>query len=165
MPGYITNGNTPQGIFKLIGFDISKSSFIGPTTNMQLLLPFEKSSTVPDSVAMQFGNVYTSLLPKLWQQYFPVYEAFYAGSAGRTEIIAHGTTVDPEYYKGKTHTPTQGCCAKVWSAADGKRTESNQQRLVDAVKKAGGANGYCIVIEIDDQQKPVSIKDILPFLK
>jgi hypothetical protein len=170
MPGYITNGNTPQGIFKLIGFDISKSGFIGPTTNMQLLLPFEKSSTVPDSVAMQFGNNYTSLLPKLWQQYFPVYEAFYAGSAGRTEIIAHGTTVDPEYYKGKSyypHTPTQGClCTKeIWSAADGKRTESNQQKLVDAVKKAGGAYGYLIVIEIDDQQKPVTINEILPYLK
>jgi hypothetical protein len=36
---------------------------------------------------------------------------------------------------------------------------------VDAVKSAGGANGYCVVIEIDDQQKPVSLKDILPFLK
>jgi len=64
-------------------------------------------------------------------------------------------------------TPTQGCLCteEIWSAVDGKRIESDQQRLVDAVKKAGGANGYCIVIEIDDQQKPVSIKDILPFLK
>jgi hypothetical protein len=170
MPGYITNGNTPQGIFKLMGFDVSKSSFIGPTTNMQLLLPFEKSSTVPDSVSIQFGNNYTSLLPKLWQQYFPVYEAFYAGSAGRTEIISHGTTVDPNYYKGQTywpHTPTQGClCTKeIWSDIDGKRIVSDQQKLVNAVKKAGGADGYLIVIEIDDQQKPVTINEILPYLK
>ena len=170
MPGYITNGNTPQGIFKITGFDVSKSSFIGPTTNMQLLLPFEKSSTIPDSVSMQFGNNYTSLLPKLWQQYFPVYEAFYAGLAGRSEIIAHGTTVDLNYYKGQTywpHTPTQGClCTKeIWSGIDGKRTVSDQQKLVDAVKKAGGANGYLIVIEIDDQQKPVTINEILPYLK
>jgi hypothetical protein len=42
--------------------------------------------------------------------------------------------------------------------------ESDQQKLVDAVKKAGGADGYCIVIEIDDQQKPVSVNEILPYL-
>lgn len=170
MPGYITNGNTPQGIFKITGFDVSKSSFIGPTTNIQLVLPFEKSGSVSDSVTTAFGNSYTNLLPDSWKQYFPIYEAFYAGLAGRTEIIAHGTTVDPEYYKNKTyypHTPTQGClCTKeIWSGIDGKRTVSDQQKLVDAVKKAGGADGYLIVIEIDDQQKPVTINEILPYLK
>jgi hypothetical protein len=43
--------------------------------------------------------------------------------------------------------------------------ESDQQKLVNALKAAGGPNGYCIVIEIDDQQKPVSLSDILPYLK
>jgi hypothetical protein len=170
MPGYITNGNTPQGIFKLMGFDISKSNFIGPTPNIQLMLPFEKSSAVADTVTINFGNTYTNILPESWKQYFPVYEAFYAGLAGRTEIIAHGTTVDPAYYKNEPyypHTPTQGClCTKeIWSSTDGKRTESNQQKLADALKKAGGTNGYLIVIEIDDQQKPVGVEDIKPFLK
>jgi hypothetical protein len=37
--------------------------------------------------------------------------------------------------------------------------------LVTALQKAGGANGYCLVIEIDDEQKPVSLNDILPWLK
>ena len=43
--------------------------------------------------------------------------------------------------------------------------ESDQQKLVNAIKKAGGADGYCVVIEIDDQQEPVSIKEILRYLK
>jgi hypothetical protein len=54
---------------------------------------------------------------------------------------------------------------EIWSNVDGKRMETDQQKLVDALKKAGGANGYCIVIEIDDQQKPVSMDEILSLLK
>jgi len=170
MPGYITNGNTPQGIFKVFGFDTSKSNVIGPTTNIQMVLPYEQSMDVSDSVTRSLGDNYRFLLPASWKNYYPAFEAYYAGKAGRTEIISHGTTVNPEYYKDQTYyplTPTQGClCTKeIWSTVDGKRIESNQQKLVDAVKKAGGANGYCIVIEIDDQQKPVSLKEIVPFLK
>ena len=43
--------------------------------------------------------------------------------------------------------------------------QSDQQKLVDVLKAAGCANGYCIVIEINDQQKPVSLHEILPYLK
>lgn len=169
MPGYLTNGNTPQGIFKVTGFDVSTGSFIGPTTNIQMVLPYEKSPDVADSVTQSLGDNYRFLLPKSWKYYYPFFEAYYAGKAGRSEIIAHGTTVNPEYYKKQPYypiSPTQGClCTKeIWSAVDGKRLESDQQKLVNAVKKAGGADGYCVVIEIDDQQKPVTIKDILPYL-
>jgi hypothetical protein len=170
MPGYLTNGNTAQGIFKMFGFGNSKSSFIGPTTNIQMVMPFEKSEDLPDSVTQSFGKAYASLLPDSWKKYYPIYESYYAGLAGRTEIIAHGTTINPEYYKGQPYyplTPTEGClCTKeIWSKVDGKRMESDQQKLVNALMAAGGTNGYCIVIEIDDQQKPVSLHDILPYLK
>ncbi len=170
MPGYLTNGNTPQGMFKVFGFAVSQGIFIGPTTNIQMVLPYEHSTDVSDSVTQSLGDNYRFLLPSSWKNYYPFYEAYYAGKAGRTEIIAHGTTVNPAYYLKQPYyplTPTQGClCTKeIWSAVDGKRIQSDQQKLVDAVKKAGGANGYCVVIEIDDEQKPVSIKDILPFLK
>lgn len=57
MPGYISLGNTPQGIFRMDGFDTSKSYFIGPTTNIQLTMPFEykashfyRDSTISDTV-------------------------------------------------------------------------------------------------------------------
>ncbi len=175
LPGYLTNGNTPQGIFRMDGFAVSKSAAIGPTENIQLMMPLEttpqhflKDSSITDTVWSI--ELYERLLPEALKKYHPIFGTYYASVIGRTEIIAHGTTVDPNYYKGQPyypHTPTQGCLSTIelWSAADGKRTTSNQQKLVDAVKKAGGANGYCFVIEINDLQKPVTLKDILPHLK
>ena len=175
LPFYLTNGNTPQGIFRITGFDISKSMAIGPTTNIQLLMPYETSPqnffnemSVSDSTWSE--DVYKKLIPEPLKEYLPLYESFFASKAGRTEIIAHGTTVNPGYYINQPYyplTPTEGClCSKeIWSEIDGRRVESDQQKLVDALKRAGGANGYCIVIEIDDQQKPVSANEVLPYLK
>jgi hypothetical protein len=175
LPFYLTNGNTPQGLFRMFDFGVSKSMAIGPTTNIQLMMPLEtspqfflKDSSITDTVWTE--ALYQKILPDSWKKYLPALETYYASKAGRTEIIAHGTTVDPEYYKGQSyypHTPTQGClCTKeIWSAADGSRQISDQQKLVDAVKKAGGPDGYVVVIEIDNQQKPVSLNDILPYLK
>lgn len=171
LPGYLTNGNTPQGIFKMHGFDVSMSIFIGPSPNVQLTIPGEISlqkflndSTIEDSVWKK--EYYAKLLPVNLQNYAPLYHTFYAGMAGRTEIISHGTTINPEYYKGKPyypHTPSQGClCTKeIW---DGKRLESNQQKLINALLKAGGAQGYCVVIELDDKKAPVMLDEILPQL-
>jgi hypothetical protein len=129
---------------------------------------FLKDSAITDTVWTI--QLYEKLLPQALKEYHPLFGTYYASAIGRTEIIAHGTTVDPNYYKGQTywpHTPTQGClCTKeIWSDIDGKRIVSDQQKLVDAVKKAGGADGYVIVIEIDDQQKPVTVNEILPYLK
>ncbi len=175
LPFYITNGNTPQGIFRMHGFDISKANYIGPTKNIQLTMPFETSikklindSTITDSVWSE--DWYKKLLPAGLKDYKPLYETYYAGGIGRTEIIAHGTTVNPEYYHDKIFyplTPTQGClCTKeIWSDEDGKRLVSDQQKLVKVIKKAGGADGYYIVIEINDLSNPVTIEDILPFIK
>jgi hypothetical protein len=175
LPFYLSDGNTPQGIFKMDGLDVSRVNYIGPTENIQLRIPFETSirdflndTTITDSVWTE--DLYKKLLPENCKNYPPLYETYFAGKAGRTEIIAHGTTIDPEYYSEQPYypnTPTEGClCAKeIWSEENGKRLQSDQQQLVDAVKKAGGANGYYVVIEIDDTQKPVDIKEILPFIQ
>ena len=174
MPYYLTNGNTPQGIFRLYGMGHSRSNYIGPTDNLQLTMPFEtslkhflKDSTIEDS--MWSEKWYAQLLPEKLKNYEPLYQSYYAGAAGRTEIIAHGTTVDEQFYKGKTYypfTPTAGClCTKENWDSTGKRIFSDQQKLADAVKKAGGANGYLIVLELNDEQKAVSLDDILPYIK
>lgn len=175
MPCYLTNGNTPQGIFRMHGFAVSKSPALGPTPNIQLMMPYETSiqtflrdSSVTDTAWSP--ELYERLLPNALKIYKPLYQTFFASAIGRTEIIAHGTTVDPEFYKGQPyypHTPTAGCLCtnETWSEVDGKRLWSDQQKLVDAVKKAGGAEGYLIVIEIDEQQKPVSISEVLNYLK
>lgn len=174
LPGYLSNGNTPQGIFRMKGFDVSKSIFIGPTPNVQLTMPVETTlqhffndSTITDSV-WSMGS-YRNMLPLSWKNFTPFYETYFAGTCGRTEIIAHGTTVDPSWYKNTPYyplTPTLGClCTKeIWDEETGKRKTSGQQKLVDAIKKAGGADGYYIVVELDNEQREVDINDILPFL-
>ena len=174
MPGYISNGNTPQGIYRLYGFGRSNSFFIGPTQNLQLTMPYETSlqhflrdSTITDTSWSK--KWYSRLLPEKLKNYEPLYQSFYAGMAGRTEIIAHGTTVDPNFYTGKTYypfTPTAGClCTKELWDENGKRIFSGQQKLTNAVKQAGGGDGYLIVIEIDDAQKAVTINEVLPFVQ
>lgn len=171
LPGYLSNGNTPQGIFKMYGFQISMSSFIGPTANVQMGMPVEISikkffgdNAITDSEWTI--DSYRILIPKKLKNYLPLYESYYAGLAGRSEIIAHGTTIDPHFYNGKPYyplTPTQGClCTKeIWN---GKRIESDQQKLVNGLLKAGGAIGYCLVIEIDNKEAPVTLRDVLPYL-
>lgn len=173
LPFYLTNGNTPQGIFRMNGFDISKSLAIGPTTNIQLMMPFEttpqfflKDPSITDTIWNE--SLYKKLLPAAFADEPALLQTYFASRIGRTEIIAHGTTVDPEYYRNQPyypHTPTQGClCTReIWDAT-GKRSVSDQQALADAVKKTGSADGYLIVIELDDRPQPVSIEEILPFL-
>jgi hypothetical protein len=171
LPSYLTNGNTPEGIYRMYGFGVSMSNFIGPTANIQMGMPVELSlrkffddTTILDSVWTI--DWYQKLLPSNLKDYLPLYNSYYAGLIGRREIIAHGTTIDPQYYHSKSYyplTPTQGClCTKeIWN---GKRVESDQQKLVNGLLKAGGANGYCVVIEIDDKQAPVTLKDLEPYL-
>jgi hypothetical protein len=174
LPTYLTNGNTPQGIFRMQGFAVSASNFIGPTPNIQLAMPYEitvrsfmADSSITDTTWT--ADLYKKLLPAACRNYFPLMGSYYASQAGRTETIAHGTTIDPAYYKGasyRPHTPTLGClCTKeLWDAA-GKRIESNQQLLVNALTKAGGAYGYLVVLELDDKQLPVSIKEVAGYIK
>ncbi|GAA4304141.1 hypothetical protein GCM10023143_08260 [Compostibacter hankyongensis] len=175
LPFYLTNGNTPQGVYRMSGFAVSRSQFIGPTQNIQLSLPYE----IPvDSFVINYigadscwqKEAYHDLLPASWQSYLPVYDAFYAGKAGRSAIIAHGTTIDPSFYKGQVYypqTPSEGClCAlETWSPADGSRTSSYQQQLVDALKSTGSPVGYAVVIELDDKAGPVQLNELLPFIR
>ncbi|NCS90007.1 MAG: hypothetical protein AUK34_13080 [Ignavibacteria bacterium CG2_30_36_16] len=170
LPGYITNGNTPQGILSLQGIDTSKNIFIGTTPNIQTILPYETDSykyfhTGYDSTKKWDKYLYNNLLPHSWKNYDPIYEAYYAGKAGRTEIIAHGTTVNPEYYSGKPYypnTPTLGClCAKeIWDD-EGNRVLSDQYALVQTYRAAGNLNGFLVVVEIDNKNKPITIDEII----
>ena len=173
MPGYISNGNTPQGFFRMNGFDTSNSFFIGPTTNIQLAMPHEYNPFYENGklIDTTWSMVqYKNLLPDNFRNYHPLYGTFYAGKAGRTEIIAHGTTVDPSFYKTTIYypyTPTAGCLAtkEIWNNNTGFLQSSDQLLLTQAVQKAGGAKGYLIVIEIDDQKAPVTLADLATYLK
>lgn len=175
LPGYLSNGNTPEGILRMDGFGVSYAESIGPTPNIQLTLPgeynskhFFRDSTFSDTIAKI--EQYKNILPDNFKNYQPIYQSFYAGKAGRTEIIAHGTTVKPEYYNKKTYfpfTPTMGCLStfESWNDTTGEGIESDQQKLISAIEAAGGPNGYAIIIDIDNKNEDVKLEDVLPFIK
>ena len=99
-----------------------------------------------------------------------MYQSYYAGKAGRTEIIIHGTTINPEYYIKEPYyplTPTMGCLTskEIWDEETGKRFQSDQQKLINAMIPAGGSQGYAIVINLDDEQRPVFLYDIVPLIE
>ena len=172
MPGYISLGNTPQGIFKITGFDTSTNYFIGPTPNLQLAMPHEYSAHISNHTLVDSTwtmDQYKNMLPDNFKNFHPLWGTFYAGKAGRTEIIAHGTTINPSYFKNTSYypyTPSAGClCTKeIWSTNTGILEVSDQLLLAQAVQKAGGPYGLLIVIEIDDKQLPVSIADIKKYI-
>jgi hypothetical protein len=174
LPYFLTNGNTPQGVYSIQGTDISQTNFIGPTPNLQLLLPGEGvwGKYFHDSVAAVDGGFggdslsrYLGLLPPGWRGYKPMMEAWVAGVAGRTAIIAHGTTIDPEYYRGKPFyplTPTMGClCAKeLWNVTSGHLLVSEQNNLVNAFLSTPGRRGFLVVVNVDDRREAVSRAEV-----
>ncbi|MGI8952896.1 MAG: hypothetical protein ACR2FN_15080 [Chitinophagaceae bacterium] len=173
LPYFITNGNTPQGIFSITGVQIDHNNFIGPTPTIQLVMPFEEDSiywqTPYDSTKDALTN-YLDLLPDNWKKYQPITEAFFAGKIGRTEIISHGTTLDPDYFKGKPYypiSPTLGClCAKeTWNIFTGKLLQSEQLNLVNTFLSTPNDTGYLFVINIDDEQKPVAAMEAEELVK
>ena len=173
LPYFITNGSTPQGMYRIKGTEVSHNNFIGPTPNIQLIMPNESDSlfwhTTYDSSANALTN-YLQLLPTIWQNYLPMQEVFTAGKAGRTEIIAHGTTIDPDYFKDKPYyplTPTLGClCAKeLWNIFNGRFLESDQFTLTKTFLATPSTMGYLMVVNLDNQYKPVSIEEIEKVVK
>jgi len=167
LPYFLTDGSTPQGIFRIHGTEISRNLLIGPTPNIQMVMPFEDDSIFWNHLPVVADTLqsYLHLLPASWQQYLPIREAFYAGKAGRSEIIAHGTTIDPDYYKGMPFyplTPTMGClCAREnWNIFNGKLLESDQYRLISAFLQTPETSGFLIVINLDNAQKAVSKEDV-----
>lgn len=168
LPYFITNGSTPQGLFSIQGTAVSNNKFIGPTPNIQLVMPFENDSVYwhgrYDSSRTALDN-YRQLLPESWQQYAPITEVLYAGKIGRTEIIAHGTTIDPDYFRDKPYyplTPTMGClCAReIWNIFSGRINQSDQLQLANSMISSKGDDGWLIVVNIDNQHKPVSREEI-----
>jgi hypothetical protein len=169
LPYFITNGSTPQGIFSITGMDISHNLMIGPTPNIQLIMPFEdrwekffQGLWIAGADSMQ---LYLQLLPASWRNYQPMREAWFAGKIGRTEIIAHGTAIDPNYFKNKSFyplTPTMGClCAKeLWNNSTGHLLLSDQFDLASTYQSTPGRSGWLYVINLDDQQRPVSPEEL-----
>ncbi len=161
LPGTLTNGNTPQGVFTIVGAGTATNPNIGPTPYLQSKLPIEATTaefehaegTAP---ADWSPAVYNSFLPATWQGYAPFQEAWLAGRAGRDELLIHGTTINPAYYAGSAYfpgTPQQGCLIanEDWDPASGRLLASRHLRLAQAYAAAGtraDLAGYLVVVEV-----------------
>ena len=170
LPSYVVNGNTPQGIFSIQKIKTVKSDVIGPTPAVITALPFEVSPDIffHTSTKSKKWKIesYLNLFPVSWRFYFPIQQAFIAGEIGRSGIYAHGTTVDTEFYADYSYypnTPTRGCLSakEIWSKKTGKSIYSDQVSLLKVLKNFDPTKGYMIVIELDDQQNPVSLDEVL----
>ena len=77
LPYFITNGNTPQGIYSIQGTEVSHNLFIGPTPNLQLVMPFEADSVfwhTPYNASKDSLSNYKNLWPIEWRKYAPITE-------------------------------------------------------------------------------------------
>lgn len=178
LPYFIPDGNTPQGVYSIQGTATTYNKLIGPTPNLQLIMPYERKWTsffhAGDSTVWTPASdmlwAYQQLLPPSLRSLNSLTESYYAGKLGRNSIIAHGTTIDPEYFKNKPWyplTPTMGClCAKeIWNVSNGKLLVSDQYNLMSAFISTAGNRGYLYVIDIDDQRKAVSRVEVEKFVR
>lgn len=161
LPGTLTNGNTPQGLFTLVGAGTATNPNIGPTPYLHSKLPVEATPAEFEHVdatgAADWSEaLYESYLPESWRAWAPFKEAWLAGRAGRDELLVHGTTLDPAYYAGSSYfpgTPQQGCMIsnEDWDAATGRLLASRQLTLAQTYAAAGARAdlaGYLIVVDL-----------------
>jgi hypothetical protein len=171
LPGTITNGNTPQGLFTIVGAGTATSKVIGPTPYLHSQIPveapvadYEHDPAYPkeDWTASR----YESYLPTSWRNYAPFKEAYLAGRAGRDDMLIHGTTINADYYAGASFypgTPSAGCLVafETWDKTTGQGIKSDQLTLAKAFTKDGSARGYLMVVELDDKLRAVTLNDVL----
>jgi hypothetical protein len=226
LPGTITNGNTPQGLFTITHSETATNKWIGPTPYLYskvpgeatlaeylhlsptairrnfpnadplLLLDAENHSRVRPEVSKDIlkrdalldgasipqrerdllnaavvsntwnDSAYQAFLPEKWRGYWPFMEAYLAGQAGRDEMLIHGTTINSNYYTGKSYfpgTPSAGCLVAMeyWSKEEGRMIRSDQLALIKAFARDGGTQGYLVVVELDGRLEPVSLNDVV----
>ncbi len=172
LPGTLTLGNTPQGLFAIQGAGRAATNpWIGPTPYLHSKVPVEAS--VADFEQRPAGTTepgwsidrYRALLPATWRDYAPMQEAWLAGLAGRDEMLMHGSTIDPRYYLGNSFfpgTPSDGCMVAMeyWDGS-GTMVHSDQLALLQAFTKDGRDRGYLVLVELDASPRPVSLAEVI----
>jgi hypothetical protein len=168
LPATITLGNTPQGVFTVVGAGTADNPWIGPTPVLESKVPVEAGVREFFHGARSGDwtpDLYTGLLPPSWRGQWGLQEAWLAGLAGRDEMLLHGGVADPAPYRGQPYypgTPTDGCVMALedWSP-DGRLLRSDQLDLVRAFTRDGQDHGYAVVVELDAQPAPVRLPDLM----
>lgn len=172
LPGYFKRGNTPQGIYSVQGYYLTKTESIGPSPIVISRIPFEVSVSSffhKKQKGKWTYEKYKSILPESWKNYFPFSESYRAGKSGRRLIIMHGSTDDLSYYKTLPYyplTPSFGCLTAMekWHPETGEMLESEQIELMDMFYSSGKLSGFLVVVELDDKKTPVKIDELRDLL-
>jgi len=164
---YLSNGNTPAGIFKVGQPSVSDNLFIGPTPTLETFLPFE----VPISSWGLMGSewnatAYEALLHPSLRNNAMLWQSYYAGKLGRGEIIVHGSTIDPTFFVGTPYhplTPSLGCLSalELWDLTSGKLRQSSQLELINTVLRSTLKPGLLLVLQVDEQTYSSSFSELL----
>lgn len=174
LPGFIPNGNTPQGIYSIVGWYISPTETIGPTPNILVRSPFEVSPSIffhsENSYSKWKKEDYNQLVPDSWKSIPAIYQSFNAGNSGRRLIIMHGSTDEIKYFEDEPFyplTPTRGCLSakEIWSGKTGKSIDSDQIKLINAFRSTKQKKGFLVVVELNDLHKTISIDEIEKYFK
>lgn len=174
IPGYLSQGNTPQGVFSVVGFYVSPTASIGPSPCVLTRIAHEVSTKVfyhgKASSKKWILKDYKDLLPDSWKNYLPIYESFYAGKAGRKLMVMHGSTDDLSFYKDQLFypiTPSKGCLTtkEIWDENNGKLNESDQVKLMNTFFSTKQLYGFLVVVELDNKKEPVTLEEVLPVIK
>ena len=153
---YFTNGNTPCGVFKIIKKSVSSNNFIGPTTTLVTELPYESSVEEWNNTANNWSEkVYENMWPASICKIPILWQAYLSGKVGRSEIIVHGSTIDPYFFREEPYfplTPSLGCLSalELWDMNTGGYLESHQKRLVDKLPDCTEKLGFMYVLQIDE---------------
>ena len=173
LPWFLTDGNTPQGIYSIVGWYITPTKSIGPTPNILTRMPFEVSVPVyfHNESGQTIWNIteYLGLLPEEWKNYEPLHRAYLAGKLGRKLIIMHGSTDDPKYYSNQPYaplSPSKGCITstEIWEPISGRCVKSDQAKLMNAYFSTGERRGFLVVVELDNSEQDVTVEEITPFI-
>lgn len=156
IPFYAAMGDTPQGVYRILGIAKSSNPRIGPTPVVRLGLPMEISvqTFFPESVKSEWSTeVIQNFFPKSWERYDRILQSYHAGWNGRRGIWVHGSTLDPEKFTNftgsKVHTLTYGCIAlpEVWK--EGNLKKSDQRTLVSII---GSGRGYLLLFDLEGKE-------------
>lgn len=169
LPYFITNGNTPQGVYRIAGARVSIDKLIGPTPTLQSIIPFQSDSVfyrgLPIDRSLSPLDNYKKLLPPSWQSYPPMQESFYGGKVGRRYIVVHGSTLDKGFFEGYSfypNSPTDGCLSTLesWDESTGGILHSDQLQLVNTFIKSPDNMGILEVINLDNKKENVTPAEI-----
>jgi hypothetical protein len=179
LPWNFTNGNTPQGIYRIEGLEPeslktakdlpSDREFLayGQFPLVKLFMPFEAQvkEFLPGKKGAFKDNIqaYQALLPSSWRNYFPLQQSYWAGKLGRSFIRIHGTGFAPGYFwtsqaiTNPNWNPALGCLsAQEIYDSQGNLIQADMPKILDALRQVGKGKvtGYAVVVDLGTNQDP-----------